>query len=37
MEGPNAELLFDEDFKVNELSGILPRSAQFLFEEVERI
>lgn len=32
MEGPNTNLLFDEaEFKVHELSGILPRSADFLF------
>ena len=37
MEGPDASLLFDDDFKINELSGILPRSAEFIFKEIERI
>ena len=31
MEGPHSDLLFDEEFKLNEMSGILPRTAQFLF------
>ena len=31
MEGPNTELLFGDDFKVHELSGILPRTAEFMF------
>jgi hypothetical protein len=37
MEGPNSELLFDDDFKTNEMSGILPRAAEFLFLEIKRI
>jgi hypothetical protein len=37
MEGPNAELLFDDNYKTHELSGILPRTADFLFTEIDRI
>ena len=38
MEGPNANMLYDEaDFKVLELSGILPRAADFLFQEMGRL
>lgn len=38
MEGPNSNLLYDEsEFKVHELSGILPRTADFLFQEVYRL
>ena len=38
MEGPNHDLLFDEsDFSVHTLSGILPRTAVFLFQEKKRL
>ncbi len=38
MEGPNTDLLYDEtEFKVHELSGILPRAADFLFQEIGRL
>lgn len=37
MEGPDASLLFDENFEVNDLSGILPRAAEFLFQEIARL
>ena len=38
MEGPSSELLYDETtFKVHELSGILPRTAEFLFKEIARM
>lgn len=40
MEGPNKNELYEEKentFKVRELSGILPRTAIFLFEEQARL
>ena len=38
MEGPNQEMLFDETtFNVHNLSGILPRTALFLFDEMKRM
>lgn len=38
MEGPNDELLFDQnDFSLHNLSGILPRTAVFLFQEQDRL
>jgi len=38
MEGPNSELLFNETTKqVHELSGILPRTAVHLFNEISRV
>ena len=37
MEGPHSEVLFDKDMKVHELSGILPRTAIFILEEVTRL
>lgn len=38
MEGPSLDLLFDEtDFTLHGLSGILPRTAIFLFNEKERL
>ena len=38
MEGPNKEMLFDETtFSVHSLSGILPRTAIFLLDEMKRM
>ena len=37
MEGPLSDCLFDSHFQVHELSGILPRTAIFLFKEVQRL
>ena len=38
MEGPNQNMLFDEsDFSLHGLSGILPRTAVFLFKEKARL
>ena len=37
MEGPLSDCLFDSQFRVHELSGILPRTAIFLFKEVQRL
>jgi len=34
MEGPNTELLFDSDYSLSELSGILPRTAEFMLAEI---
>ena len=36
MIGPHSELIFDENYKLTELSGILPRTAQYIFSELER-
>jgi hypothetical protein len=36
MEGPHSDCLFDEEMKIYELSGILPRTACFILEEVNR-
>ena len=38
MEGPNQDMIFDEsDFSLHGLSGILPRTAFFLFKEKARL
>ena len=37
MEGPNEACLFDSEMKLTELSGILPRTACFIQEEVSRL
>lgn len=38
MEGPDTNLLFDDNtFQIHELSGILPRAAEFIFSEINRI
>ena len=37
MEGPNSHLLFDDNFEIHELSGILPRAADYIFKEIKRL
>ncbi len=37
MEGPDSSLLFTDAFEIHELSGILPRAAEFLFKEIARL
>ncbi len=38
MEGPNSSVLFDSvGFKLQPQSGILPRTAVYIFKEVEKI
>jgi hypothetical protein len=37
MEGPIGECLIDMHMIVHEMSGILPRTAIFIFKEVERL
>lgn len=36
--GPDSAMLFDnENYSIHELSGILPRTADFMFKEIARI
>lgn len=37
MEGPDYSPLFDDNFKIHDLSGIIPRAADFIFAEIDRI
>lgn len=37
MEGPDSSLLFTDAFEIHELSGILPRAAEFLLKEIDRL
>jgi hypothetical protein len=37
MEGPHSNLLFDENYAMHELSGILPRAADYIFKEIKRL
>ena len=37
MEGPHSECLFDTNMKEHEMSGILPRTAIFILQEVDRL
>lgn len=37
MEGPDYQMLYDDNFKITEMSGIIPRAADFIFAEISRI
>eukprot|EP00347_Sterkiella_histriomuscorum_P015099 403358324 len=37
MEGPDYQSLYDENYKLNGMSGIIPRAADFIFAEITRI
>ena len=37
MEGPDYSMLFDDNSKIHDLSGIIPRAAEFIFQEIDRI
>jgi hypothetical protein len=37
MEGPHSESLFDEEMNLNLESGLLPRTAIFILDEIKRL